>query len=70
VIEVFKTNIVCQCVARKVELLLAERFPDFKINFDLEDCDRILRIEADSILVTEIMATIQSIGLMCEILDD
>ena len=44
-VEVFKTNITTQKKAKQVTKFLKEVFPVAKINFDLEDCDHILRIE-------------------------
>ncbi len=44
-IEVFKTNVDNAPEADKVLRLLAHEFPDFKVNFDLEDCDKILRVK-------------------------
>lgn len=67
-IEVFKTNIECICLAVKVEKALIKLSPKFKINFDLEDCDKILRVEADNIPIIEIIATIQKLGLTCKVL--
>jgi hypothetical protein len=43
-VEVFKTNVGNQRTANHLKLLL-ERLPACKINFDLEDCDNILRIK-------------------------
>ena len=43
-IEVFKTTISNQGQADAFKTLLLERFPHLSIDFDLEDCDRILRI--------------------------
>lgn len=68
-VEVFKTNIDCLCIAGKVQLSLLEISTKFKINFDLEDCDKILRVEADNIPIIEIIATIQKLGLTCEVLE-
>ena len=48
-IEVFKTNVEN---AEHSDLLVRELlyyFPGGNINFDLDDCDRVLRIVADSI---------------------
>ena len=45
-IEVFRTNVE---EARDAEMLLDfihEHFVDYRANFDLRDCDRILRIES------------------------
>lgn len=44
-VEVFKTNINSKKKAKQVLLLLKDLFPLAQINFDLEDCDKILRIE-------------------------
>jgi uncharacterized Fe-S center protein len=44
-VEVFKTNITEQKQSRHVLEKLNQLFPQYKINFDLEDCDNILRIE-------------------------
>lgn len=43
-IEVFKTNISSDAEAAKLKSLLLQHFPNCRINFDLDDCDKILRI--------------------------
>jgi hypothetical protein len=44
-IEVFKTNVEEAVQAEKLVDILLDHFPDNKINFDLHDCDKILRVE-------------------------
>jgi len=44
-VEIFKTNVEINTDANAIVSILQRQFPDCKINFDLEDCDRILRIE-------------------------
>jgi hypothetical protein len=44
-VEVFKTNITEQKKAKQIIEKLQQKFSDYKINFDLEDCDNILRVE-------------------------
>lgn len=44
-VEVFKTNITKQKQSRQIVEKLSQTFPKYNINFDLEDCDNILRIE-------------------------
>lgn len=68
-IEVFKTNVseVERSKAILQELLV--HFPDNKINFDLEDCDKILRVEGKHILPDKIMELLNAAGHQCEILD-
>lgn len=48
-VEIFKTNVQEEKEANKVVRKLLEQFPNNKINFDLEDCDKILRIECHKI---------------------
>ncbi|RNL84675.1 hypothetical protein ED312_13380 [Sinomicrobium pectinilyticum] len=44
-VEIFRTNVRDEIMADKVVSVLLDNFPEATINFDLEDCDRILRIE-------------------------
>lgn len=44
-IEIFKTNVSNERQAARVLKLLGARLPGCRFNFDLEDCDRILRAE-------------------------
>lgn len=44
-IEVFKTNISSTSEATRLKAALLLHFPECSINFDLEDCDRILRMD-------------------------
>lgn len=44
-VEVFKTNITKQKKAEQIIEKLQQKFSGYKINFDLEDCDNILRVE-------------------------
>ena len=46
VAEIFKTNIDNSDTAELIIKQLKEILPRAKINFDLHDCDKILRIEA------------------------
>jgi hypothetical protein len=48
---------------------LLRYFPGNKINFDLEDCDRILRIEGKNISSEKIREMLNSEGHLCEILE-
>lgn len=44
-VEVFKTNIADNSVADQVVTKIHEEFGIYHANFDLEDCDHILRVE-------------------------
>lgn len=67
-VEVFKTNVYLQADAGAIVAALHKLIPEGCINFDLEDCDCILRIEAPFIPYPEIEACLQSRGYVCEIL--
>jgi len=48
IVEVFKTNVGNQHLAEKILSELNQLYPDYRINFDLEDCDKVLRIESQN----------------------
>ncbi|MBO2011852.1 hypothetical protein [Hymenobacter negativus] len=43
-VEVFRTDVACPCIATSLLRCLRVRFPTWRITFDLDDCDRILRV--------------------------
>ena len=47
-VEVFKTNVTADADADLLIRVLHKAFPSYKANFDLDDCDRILRIKCIS----------------------
>ncbi len=71
-IEVFKTNIASKSKAKEVLLMLNNKFPNYNVNFDLEDCDNILRIEnKDGILkINDIIRVLLRTEILVEILPD
>ena len=68
-VEVFKTNVVKQEQARQLLGLLLQRFPSSKINFDLEDCDKILRLEGHDFIVDDVMRLVRKEGFASSVLD-
>ncbi len=69
-VEIFKTTIENKEQAEVIISLLKKHFTDYSANFDLEDCDRILRIEAERILVEPVMHILESAGIFVEVLED
>jgi hypothetical protein len=47
-VEVYKTNVQFEHQALVVIDFLSGHFPMFRLNFDLEDCDRVLRVEGNN----------------------
>jgi hypothetical protein len=70
--EVFKTNVTDKSIAGSILNILKSKFPDWAVNFDLEDCDRILRVKSkhDSIDSTEIINLLKKYGFDAEVLPD
>ena len=68
-VEVFKTNIRDKMTAHIVTAHLYEHFPGGKINFDLEDCDKILRVESDKVHPNEVTKILTHKGYLCEVLE-
>ena len=68
-VEVFKTNIQSVNAAIGLKKILSKEFPDIQINFDLDDCDKILRIEGNSIPAYSVIEIVKMEGFHCEILE-
>jgi hypothetical protein len=69
-VEVFKTNV--EHIGESVRLIqmLVPYFPKGSINFDLEDCDRILRVENDRVNCELVIRLLKESGYRCEVLPD
>jgi hypothetical protein len=71
-IEIFKTNIHRSKDAHQILRKLHTEFPDIRANFDLDDCDHILRVDSgfDSVPVPTIIELIQHCGFHAQVLPD
>lgn len=67
-VEVFKTNVYEEEHSELLIQKLNFQYPHLRINFDLEDCDNILRVEGDNISIEKIMRLLISFGYECEAL--
>lgn len=68
-VEVFRTNVRRKRQAKTVMDILSKQFPLFRINFDLEDCDNILRVEGENICPESIAELVAENGYECDVLD-
>lgn len=68
-VEIFRTSIDNYEASQRVVIILQSYFPRYKINVDLDDCDRILRVEADKIQSLEIIQLVRQLGFFCELLE-
>jgi len=67
-VEVFKTNV--EQIEHSEMLIdqIINHIPNGDINFDLEDCDKILRIEAESVSTQIIIEILNQNGYQAEVL--
>ena len=71
-VEVFKTNVKYQDHAKMLLDQIQKIFKDYKVNFDLDDCDRILRVKCTSGVIdsSRLINLIKDFGFHAEILPD
>ncbi len=69
-IEIFRTNVNDLALADKAINLIREHFDGYQANFDLSDCDRILRIVSTKgeVQAVAVIERLSSVGLFAEIL--
>ncbi len=71
-VEVFKTNVCSATEAKGIIELILKRFPGYQINFDLDDCDKILRVEnrEGAIRYNEIIQLVETFEFSIEVIGD
>jgi len=68
-VEIFKTNVQKKTQGKMLLRILSEAFPSLKINFDLSDVDKVLRVEGENITASRIIILVKEHGFKCELLD-
>jgi hypothetical protein len=71
-IEVFKTNVQDPVQANMLIHHIHELFGHYRVNFDLEDCDKILRIQSKAGIVEPefVIELLRDFGFSAEVLPD
>jgi hypothetical protein len=69
IIEVFKTNVQKEQQAALLLAILTSQFSPLRINFDLEDCDKVLRVEGKQISSGKIIEVLRSNGYQCQVME-
>jgi len=71
-VEVYSTNVKNHKQANFLLYQLEKVFPNYEINFDLENCDNILRVESSSetIEVLQVIALLNDLGFTALVLPD
>jgi hypothetical protein len=65
-VEIFKTSVIERTLSQSIIIQLQCSFPRAIINFDLEDVDKILRIEDDQVNVSLTKKVLDQHGVQCE----
>ncbi|HXS54876.1 MAG TPA: hypothetical protein VN726_02060 [Hanamia sp.] len=65
-IYVFKTSVKTKKEVKKLKPHLHKIIPNEKWNFDLQDCDRILRIDSDENIILEVTNVLNIHQFYCE----
>lgn len=68
-VEAFKTNVRKKAQSKMLLSVLSEAFPSVKMNFDLSDRDKVLRVEGENMETPGIMVVVKKYGFKCEVLD-
>lgn len=68
-VEVFKTNVQKETDTNYIIAIINRQFPTYKVNFDLEDCDKILRVEGVQLDCKNIIEYLNCLGYICVKLD-
>lgn len=68
IVEVFKTDVQDLEQSKSLIKELTRHIPGCHINFDLEDCDHILRVEGENVPMQNIIIILNNRGYICELL--
>lgn len=68
-VEVFRTNVGSSIEAMALAEVLRSQFPASRITFDLNDCDKVLRVEGKGICVDSIIQLLNAKGNRVEVLE-
>jgi len=70
-VEVFKTNVDDPERAKWLVDQIERNFTTSQVNFDLDDCDRILRVVSDSNIQSDLLIDLlKNVGYRAEVLPD
>jgi len=70
-VEVFKTNVADPEQAKRLVDQIERNFANCKVNFDLDDCDRILRVAFEEKIQSDLLIDVlKNVGCIAEALPD
>lgn len=65
-VHIFKTSVVSKKQVQVVGSFLNILLPSEEWNFDLEDCDKILRVETEEVAPETVITILTSQGFYCD----
>ena len=68
-LHIFKTNINTLEQIRKADSFLSKHSKIKKWNIDLEDCDKVLKIESSQLETVDIIGSLKPFNIYCEVLE-
>ena len=71
-VEVFKTDVKDRDHATTLVEIIHNNFPEYRANFDLQDCDNILRVKSikGPVKTTALINLLNEFGFTAEVLPD
>jgi hypothetical protein len=70
-VEVFRTNVMMKVQAVRVADVITKALPSCNVNFDLDDCDRVLRVVSTRPINCDlIIHLVNGCGFAAEVLPD
>jgi glutathione peroxidase-family protein len=69
-VEIFRTNVFSHKDASSAINILNSCFPQYSVNFDLSDKDKILRVEGKIVATENIVDQLNEMGFECELIKD
>lgn len=68
-VEIFKTNVSTKKQAKHILLVLQSKYPNAKLNFDIEDIDRILRVQDQNISINALLEDLHQLNIEAIVLE-
>ena len=68
-VEIFKTDVCCEERAKEILALLKTLFPEYILNFDLEDRDKILRAESGLVDIKNMLLALETNAVRAALID-
>jgi len=71
-IEVFKTNVQSHEQASQLKNSIEDIFAGYEVNFDLQDCDKVLRVKCTTaaIEIHTLLQLLEQSGVSAELMED